>query len=244
MCTVMERIADRCRSEGKAAPVSIACIGDSVTHGCFEVGVNRDESLRITYEPDQGYPYRLKRRLDRLYPAAAVNILNAGVSGENAQDGLKRLERDVLSRKPDLVIVAFCLNDSMCENVEVGIAAYQQAMEEMLVRIKAAGCECIVQTPNHMCAYVSSELHDAQLIEIAEHAARVQNEGVLDRYVAAAREIASKQNVPVADAYAVWDRMKACGVDTTALLSNAINHPGREEHEVFVNEICKVLFDC
>ena len=76
---IMQKIADRCISEGKTAPVSIACIGDSVTHGCFEVGVNRNGSLKITYEPDQAYPYRLKRRLDRLYPAAAVNILNAGV---------------------------------------------------------------------------------------------------------------------------------------------------------------------
>ena len=239
----MKKIADRCKCEGKTAPVSIACIGDSITHGCFEVGVNRNGTLKITFEPDQAYPYRLKRRLERLYPAAAVNILNAGVSGETAQDGLARLERDALSHNPDLVIVAFCLNDAMCEDVESGLKAYTEALEEMIRRIAAAGCDCIVQTPNHMCSYVASDLQDPLLIEIAERAAHVQRDGVLDRFVCAARKAAARQGVPVADAYAMWDRMKACGVDTTVLLSNSINHPAREEHEIFVNGICSVLFD-
>ena len=50
------------------------------------------------------------------YPAilsekTGVQILNMGVSGDTAADGLKRLDRDVLSRDPKIVLLAFGGND-------------------------------------------------------------------------------------------------------------------------------------
>ena len=51
--------------------------------------------------------------MDVLYPAAAVTVLNAGVSGDTAPNGAKRLERDVLARRPDLVVIAFELSQPL-----------------------------------------------------------------------------------------------------------------------------------
>ena len=87
-----------------------------------------------------------------LYPAAAVNVLNAGISGDNASGALARLERDVLSRKPDLVTVNLALNDAMNPDVEAGLAAYAAAMGEIMDRVLASGAECMLVTPNFMCA--------------------------------------------------------------------------------------------
>ena len=91
------------------------------------------DCIGVVYAPDEGYPYRLKRRLDAMYPAAAVSILNAGVSGARAVDGAQRLERDVLSRKPDLVVIAFALNDSMNADVEGGLAQYRAAIFSIIL---------------------------------------------------------------------------------------------------------------
>lgn len=239
---IMEKLAARTGNAGACTPVLIAFIGDSVTHGCFEVAMDKvHDCIGVVYSPDDGYPYRLKRRLDAMYPAAAVSILNAGVSGAKAVDGAQRLERDVLCRKPDLVVIAFALNDSMNEDVEGGLAQYRAAMEDMIVRVQQSGAECIVQTPNFMCSYVPSAIPEPELQKIAAKAAKVQNEGILAAYVRTAREVAAAHGVPVADAYRLWEQMERNGIDTTALLSNHINHPTREAHDLFVKALLDVM---
>jgi hypothetical protein len=119
---------------------------------------------------------------------------------------------------------------------------YRGAMEDMLARVLASGAECIVMTPCHMCSYVPSGIEAPLLKEIAAKAARVQAEGILRGYAQLARDAAARHGAPVADAYAAWDALAAGGVDTTALLSNGINHPSREMHDVFVLEILKAMF--
>lgn len=73
---IIEKLAARNRNAGACAPVLIAFIGDSVTHGCFEVTLDETNQLiGGVYDPENGYPNRLKRRLDAMYPAASVSIL-------------------------------------------------------------------------------------------------------------------------------------------------------------------------
>jgi lysophospholipase L1-like esterase len=45
------------------------------------------------------------------YPARKVHFINAGVGGDTAAGGLKRLDRDVLAHKPNVVTVAYGVND-------------------------------------------------------------------------------------------------------------------------------------
>ena len=239
---ILDRLRARNASAGESAPVVIACIGDSVTHGCFEVFINHRGEIDTVYQPDSCYPARLKRRLDVLYPAAAVTVLNAGVSGDTAPNGAKRLERDVLARRPDLVVIAFGLNDAMAEDGKAGMERYRAAMDEMLARILASGAECIVLTPSHMCSYVHSGVEASALREIAAKAVRVQLDGTLRRYAQLARDVAARHGVAVADAYAAWDALAEGGVDTTSLLSNSINHPSREMHDLFVAELLRSVF--
>lgn len=238
---ILEKLAQRERDARACAPQLICCLGDSVTHGCFEVFFNEKGQIDTVYEPWNGYAALLERRLRALYPAAAVNVLNAGISGDNATGALARLERDVLSRKPDLVTVNLALNDAMNPDVEAGLAAYAAAMGEIMDRVLASGAECMLVTPNFMCAYVSHALQEEGLRAIARDAGRVQNEGILARYVAVARAEAERRRVPIADAFARWQALASAGVDTTKLLSNHINHPTREAHGMFVEAILAQL---
>lgn len=232
---ILEKLAARNAETPDRAAALIACLGDSVTHGCFEVFKNRFGKVDTVYRPEGGYPARLRRRLNLLYPASAVNVLNAGVSGDSAAGGLRRLERDVLSHLPDLVTVNFGLNDAM--GGRNALSNYRSNMRALFSRILDSGAECMLVTPNRMCSYVSHALSDPDLRAIAAAAAEIQTGGTLDAFVEAAREEARRLNVPIADAYRVWNRLERSGADTTALLANAINHPIPEMHELFAEKI-------
>lgn len=236
---ILKKLSQRNKDAFNAPAVTIACLGDSVTHGCFEVFINRFGSIDTIYRPTDGYVGQLKRALDLLYPAGAVSVLNAGISGDNAINGEKRLERDVLCHHPDLVIVNFGLNDAM--GGISSLSDYAEAMDGIMKRVLDSGAECLLLTPNRMCAYAANTIHDDEIKDIAAAAANVQNGGTLDAFVEKAREIAQKNDVPIADAYARWNRLEAFGVNTTSLLCNDINHPSPEAHRLFVEEILKQM---
>lgn len=69
----------------------IVCFGDSITAGS---GVSKKES----------YPYLVSELL-------GLPVINAGRSGDTSSDGLKRLEEEVLTYQPRLVIIEFGGND-------------------------------------------------------------------------------------------------------------------------------------
>lgn len=45
--------------------------------------------------------------LQRFYPKPRLEVINAGVSGNSTIQALKRIQTDVLDRKPHLVAVMF-----------------------------------------------------------------------------------------------------------------------------------------
>jgi len=83
---------------------------------------------------------------------------------------------------------------------------------------------------------------DEGLIEFSKYTARRQNEGVFDLYINEGKKVAEKHGVQIADAYAKWKEMAANGIDTDKLLANGINHPTPEMHQLFADEIMKLIF--
>ena len=237
----LKKLSERNRDFRTTRPVVIACFGDSVTHGCFEIAPNGKGGMIVACRSDEAYHALLAKELGAYYPNAMPNIINAGVSGDNAANALKRLERDVLFAKPDLVIVNFGLNDSMNPDKEAGLETYRASMKAIFEKVLASGAECMLLTPNFMCKDVSPFLTDERFRTIAKSAAAVQNSGTLEAYVEAACEEAAKLNVPVADAYAVWKALSENGVDTDRMLSNHINHPTKEATRIFTDEIMRTL---
>nr|MBC7245494.1 hypothetical protein [Chloroflexota bacterium] len=76
----------------------IVCLGDSITYG---------EDLPYA----QTYPAVLADLLRQRHANLDVVVINSGVRGHTAVQGLARLERDVLWYKPHVVLIAFGLND-------------------------------------------------------------------------------------------------------------------------------------
>jgi lysophospholipase L1-like esterase len=77
--------------EGSIPYDIIICFGDSLTYG---TGAG----------PGMDYPSQLSKMIAR-------PVINAGVPGNTTARALKRLEQDVLSRSPDLVLITLGGND-------------------------------------------------------------------------------------------------------------------------------------
>jgi len=115
-----------------AAPVTVVCLGDSVTGIYYHTGGRR------------AYPEMLEIGLKRLYPEAEVHVVNAGISGNTTTDGLNRMEADVLAHKPDLVTVMFALNDM----TRVPMETFRENLKTIAQRCRERGAEVILCTPN------------------------------------------------------------------------------------------------
>ncbi|MDD6308983.1 MAG: SGNH/GDSL hydrolase family protein [Clostridia bacterium] len=218
---------------------TIVCFGDSVTQGCFEV-FRRGKEIDTVFEPMEGYVEKLRKLLSTLFPMASPVVINAGRSGGRAETEAKRLERDVLSFQPDLVIVCFGLNDATRGKEE--IARYVNALTEIFEKVQASGAELIFMTPNLRCTEIDYTITDEKVVETAERIAKSEKNGDLAFYLDAARAICKEKNIPVCDCNRIWEKFRDGGVDIQLLLSNKINHPTRDMHMLFAYELLKTIF--
>lgn len=86
--------------------VTIAFLGGSITKGTMSTGT-RDQSLskKLTYV-DYFTNWWYKK-----FPRADLRFINAGISATDSYLGVHRVQKDVLNKKPDLVVVEFAVND-------------------------------------------------------------------------------------------------------------------------------------
>jgi lysophospholipase L1-like esterase len=85
--------------EKPSSAFRIVCLGDSWTFGA---NVSLEDS----------YPRQLHRLLQREFPGAYFEVLNLGVLGYSSFQGLELLKKRALGLDPDLMILAFAMNDS------------------------------------------------------------------------------------------------------------------------------------
>lgn len=238
---IMESIRKREANPFGSKTITIACIGDSVTHGCFEMFVDITGKLSTRYSPGESYVQRLQDYMNTMFPVAAVNVVNCGISGDTVVGGIKRYERDVGCYNPDLVVVCYGLNDCIfpMETPE----KYAQEIGELFNLVTDSGAECILLTPNMMGTYVDPSIASPLVREIAVTCVAAQCDGSLTRYVEASRKKAREMDVPIADAYAEWQALANAGADVTRLLVNHINHPATFMHDIFMRKIVERMLE-
>ena len=237
---IIEKIKKRQAAPHSCRQPVIAFLGDSVTQGCFEI-YNDHGRVETAFFPEEAYAAKVRHILSLLYPSASVNIINAGISGDTSWGGLARLERDVLSFSPDLVVVCYGLNDAGAG--ESQLERYADSLSEIFEKIKASGAEVIFLTPNLRSDDSDYRNPDKLLEGCVRSVAANERGGWLQKYLEAAKNAARNADVRVCDCNALWLRMKSSGVNTNALLSNEVNHPTRELHWMFAYELVRTMFE-
>lgn len=114
--------------------IKILALGSSSTAG---TGASRSEF---------SYPSRLQYELNTLLPKQPVKVLNRGVGGEDAQQMLPRLMRELVAEKPDLVIWQVGTNALLGQR---GVDSQAPLIREGLTRIRAAGADVILLDPQY-----------------------------------------------------------------------------------------------
>lgn len=224
------RILEKARDNG-TAPVLIVALGDSVTQGCMDPG-------RMDFEAV--YHSRVKRALEALHPETTFSVLNAGIGGESAPGGLKRLDRDVIRHQPDLVIVGYGLNDS-CAGDRAGLGAFREALSAIVGRIRReTQADVLLLTPNMMAARDNAAVPERWKPVIGMFVSR-QTTGVVAAYAQAIRDVAAAGGAALADVYAKWEAFEKSGVDVTLRLCNGINHPDAGMHDMAAQVILEAI---
>jgi lysophospholipase L1-like esterase len=72
-----------------------------------------------------------------------VTLINQGINGETSKDLLKRIDRDVLSFNPDLVIITIGGNDTW---KELTIQEYQDYLTQIVEKIRDIKALPVLQT--------------------------------------------------------------------------------------------------
>jgi acyl-CoA thioesterase-1 len=177
---------------------TIVCLGDSITDG-------------------ETYALLLKQALHEAGLPVPVTVA-AGIGGDTADGMLRRLEPDVLSYKPDLVIFNAGVNDAMR-----GKSAGQFATECAAIfdAILASGARVLPMTP----------------VVIAEqHAGTIP---LLEELVAAMRDEADKRGLRYADVHAAMERdLRAGGAPLISPDGIHLEFPG---YRTMVRELLDAL---
>ncbi|MEO6875684.1 MAG: GDSL-type esterase/lipase family protein [Opitutaceae bacterium] len=188
--------------------VRIVCFGDSITGVYYHTGDRR------------AWCDLLGLALQRRFPAARIEMLNAGISGQTTGDALPRLETDVLAPRPDLVVLMFGMNDA----AKLAPETYRANLREFTSRIRARGAELIFMTPN--------AVDEGDPLRPPDRVAA---------YAEIMREVGRELAVPVADAFQTFRAVQLRGgPDWWRLMSNTI-HPNLHGHILFAETAAQTL---
>lgn len=84
----------------RGEPVTVAAVGGSITAGGAQ-----------TKDPANRYVQQVAKWFEANFPNSKISFVNAGIGGTNSFYGAMRLQRDVLAKNPDLVIVEWAVNN-------------------------------------------------------------------------------------------------------------------------------------
>lgn len=122
--------------------MKIVFLGDSITEG----GRDRSDPASLGSE----YVELFYNKLRNLYEDIPFIVRNRGVSGDCVADMRARLEADVLSEKPDVVVVLAGVKDVVRERAPgepFDADAFAADYEDILRRVKECGAKLIVAEP-------------------------------------------------------------------------------------------------
>lgn len=188
----------------------IVCFGDSITGVYYHTGGRR------------AYCDMLGIALKKIYPGAKLEMVNAGVSGESTVNALARMDRDVLSKKPDLVVIMFGMND--CCRPDVTPELYVSNLKEIARRCREIGAEVVLCTPNSV--YPGDPGRTVE--KLAATAETVRN-------------VAKDISVPLADCYRAFENVRAASALEWKLLMSDTIHPNMNGHKLFAGVIAEAV---
>lgn len=192
-----------------AEPLRIVTLGDSITKG-----------VRPGVTDEQTFAAELQRQL-RAGQFPEAEVINVGIGGEMAGQGLKRLENDVVAKKPSIVTIMYGHNDSYVDAgqtaARVSIPRFRGDLSQLVQRLREANIVPILMTPP---AYAEKSGPNG----IGEHC-NIK----LAQYADVTRQVAETLQVPLIDHFAAWSATSKSGTDLNDWTTDGY-HPNPKGH--------------
>jgi acyl-CoA thioesterase-1 len=207
----LPRTLDKLRSK---QPLTIAVSGDSISEG-----YNASEYTKTPpYMPP--YPTLVGAQLEQTY-GSKVTLHNRAVAGWSSAQGVKALD-ELLKDKPDLVIVAYGMNDVGARNPE----AFKANIETMLKRMREAN-------PAIEVILVATMTGNPDWMTTPPE--------MFPKYRASLASLEGP-GIAFADLTSVWLRVLERKRHTD-LTGNGVNHPNDYGHRLYAQTILALLVD-
>ncbi|MBP87578.1 MAG: hypothetical protein CMJ64_12780 [Planctomycetaceae bacterium] len=174
-------------------------------------------------------------------------VINAGVGGNNTQHARARFDKDVLARKPDIVVIQFGINDSAVDvwkdppaaKPRVSLDAYTNNLKHFVRALKAQGTHVILMTPNplrwteKLRKLYGKPPYDPKTLDGFNV--------LLRRNAQKVREVAKAADVPLVDVYEQFEKFGAAeGRAVDDLLLDGM-HPNELGQRMIADELLAVL---
>ncbi len=125
------------------------------------------------------------------YPDKKITFRNAGWTGDTATGALNRLDRDVLSLKPNMVSICFGMNDGCCGAFQKeSYTRYIDSMTSLIHTLKEAGVQVVLLTAGCVDPDRKSWIPDEKL--------KIYNP-TLTMYAQGIKLLAAREGLPVYD---------------------------------------------
>ena len=165
------------------------------------------------------YPHLTLCGLKERYPNAVVNVITTATGGEQSEQGAERFEAEVLTHRPDVLLIDYALNDRT-----IGLERSEKAWRQMIEAALGRGVKVILLTP-------TPDLSEDILAE----------DGRLAAHAELIRRLAAEYHVGLADVYAAF-RARAEAGEQISLYMSQVNHPNALGHSVAAAEILPWFF--
>jgi len=146
------------------------------------------DSITAAGAGPKGFVTLVNNALQEKHKDLAVEVVGAGVSGNKVPDIQGRLERDVLSKKPTVVVIYIGINDVWHGEKDPSKGTpkdkYEAGLRDVIQRCQDAGARVILCTPS-----VIGEKNDGTNV----------NDPKLDEYADVSRAVAKDRKATVCD---------------------------------------------
>lgn len=199
--------------------IRIITLGDSITKG-----------VRPGVTASQTFASLLNEKANQ--KGHHVEVINVGIGGERTDQALLRLDRDVISKKPQIVTVMYGANDSYVDigkkQMRITEAAFRENLDRIVQKLRSTNIRVILMTePRWGSKAKPNGLGESPNLK-------------MEPFMQVIREKAKADSLPLVDHYQLWTEFEAGGGDIGKLTTDQL-HPNPQGHQSMADSIWPVL---
>ena len=180
-----------------------------------------------------GYVTMIRQTMEKKYPNLKIEVIGAGISGNKVRDLQGRVDKDVIAKKPTIVVIYIGINDvwhgekDPAKGTTPG--AFESGLKEVIGKCRDAGATVVLCTPS----VIGEKTGGANTLDAK-----------LDQYSNISRKLAKELKLPLCDLrQAFLDHLKANNKDNAekGILTSDRVHLNQAGNEFVAATMLKTL---